>query len=182
MPDYKNGKIYTIRCLSDKDLIYVGSTCQLLSYRWSDHKRNSTKEKYENICLYVQINQKGIDDFYIELYEKFPCTCKEELLKREGEVIRSMGSMNHIISGRTKTEYYVENKDHINLLHRNYYEKHSEDIKKNKKQYYHENKETIQIRQKEKMQCECGCMIARSDIAKHKKTKKHIDLMIVISQ
>ena len=43
-------------------------------------------------------------------------------------------------------------------------------------------KETIQIRQKEQMQCECGCMIARSDIAKHKKTKKHIDLMNAISQ
>ena len=40
MPDYKNGKIYTIRCNSNTDFIYIGSTCQTLSRRWQDHKKD----------------------------------------------------------------------------------------------------------------------------------------------
>ena len=35
---------------------------------------------------------------------------------------------------------------------------------------------------KEKIECECGCMISRSDISTHKKTKKHIALMLVNQQ
>ena len=30
MPDYKQGKIYTIRCKTDETLIYVGCTTQSL--------------------------------------------------------------------------------------------------------------------------------------------------------
>ena len=33
MPDYKQGKIYTVRCKTDDTLIYVGSTTQPLSER-----------------------------------------------------------------------------------------------------------------------------------------------------
>ena len=38
MDKYKNGKIYTIRYKNDDSLIYVGSTCQPLYKRWSQHK------------------------------------------------------------------------------------------------------------------------------------------------
>jgi hypothetical protein len=38
MPDYSNGKIYTVRCSNDPKLIYVGSTTQSLSKRWGNHK------------------------------------------------------------------------------------------------------------------------------------------------
>ena len=40
-----------------------------------------------------------------------------------------------------------------------------------------EQKQAIKDRKREKISCECGCMIARSDIAKHKKTQKHKDLL-----
>ena len=35
---YNNGKIYTIRCRLDDNLIYVGSTMQPLHKRWCTHK------------------------------------------------------------------------------------------------------------------------------------------------
>ncbi len=38
MPNYKNGKIYSVRCYNDDTLIYIGSTTQSLSKRWGDHK------------------------------------------------------------------------------------------------------------------------------------------------
>ena len=55
--------------------------------------------------FYSKIIELGFDDFYIELYENYPCNSKEELNKREGEVIREIGTLNSNIAGRTKEEY-----------------------------------------------------------------------------
>ena len=43
MPDYKNGKIYTIRCKTNNFFVYVGSTCQSLAKRWDNHKQASKR-------------------------------------------------------------------------------------------------------------------------------------------
>ena len=44
MPDYSNGKIYTIRNRNDDTKIYVGSTSQPLYKRFHQHKKDSKKE------------------------------------------------------------------------------------------------------------------------------------------
>jgi hypothetical protein len=85
MPDYSKGKIYTIRCRNDTTLIYVGSTIQPLAKRWGQHKAQCLKTP--NYILYQAIDNDW-DNWYIELYELYPCNCKEELLKKEGEMIR----------------------------------------------------------------------------------------------
>ena len=86
MPNYQNGKIYSIRSRSRPDLVYVGSTTQPLSKRLGEHKtpRKKTSSK--------QIIELG--DAYIELIENYSCENKEELLKREGEIMRSMECLN----------------------------------------------------------------------------------------
>jgi hypothetical protein len=78
---YKNGKIYTIRCKNDDTLIYVGSTVQPLFKRWHQHKAclNNEKNKDYNILVYQKMRETNIEDWYIELYENFPCNSKEEL-------------------------------------------------------------------------------------------------------
>ena len=93
MPDYSNGKIYTIRCKTDNDKIYVGSTTQPLHKRFYGHKRDSKNERFKNIKLYIEINNDW-DNWYIELYEIYPCSNKEELCKKEGEIIRLIGTLN----------------------------------------------------------------------------------------
>ena len=37
----------------------------------------------------------------IELFENFPCNSKEELNKKEGQIIREIGTINKQIAGRT---------------------------------------------------------------------------------
>ena len=70
MPDYKNGKIYTIRCNSNTEFIYIGSTCQLLARRWQDHKKDCKKRDSK---IYTTMRENGgIENFYIELYEPAP--------------------------------------------------------------------------------------------------------------
>ena len=101
MPDYSNGKIYTIRCKTDDKLIYVGSTVMRLCKRWWDHKKDM--KRGSNSFFYQQV--KDWDEWYIELYENCPCNNVEELKKREGEVIREIGTVNTQIPGRTSKEY-----------------------------------------------------------------------------
>jgi hypothetical protein len=91
---FKNGKIYTIRNRNDETLIYVGSTVQPLYKRLSQHKITSKNQKYENMLLYKNINETDINDWYIELYEDFPCERKEQLMQREGQIIREIGTLN----------------------------------------------------------------------------------------
>ena len=84
---YKNGKIYTIRCKNDDTLIYVGSTTQPLFKRWYEHKFRLKNEKYNNI-LNQKMKETNIEDWYVELYEDFPTERKEQLNKRQGEIIK----------------------------------------------------------------------------------------------
>ena len=39
---------------------------------------------------------KDWTEWYIELYENYPCANIEEILKRENEVIREIGTLNTI--------------------------------------------------------------------------------------
>ena len=106
---YKNGKIYTIRYKNDDSLIYVGSTVQPLFKRWHQHK--SDVKRKNNLILYQKISETNIEDWYIELYEDFSCENKEQLNKREGQIIREIGTLNKQIAGRTSKEYIEDNKD-----------------------------------------------------------------------
>jgi hypothetical protein len=142
---YKNGKIYTIRYKNDDTLIYVGSTVQPLFKRWHQHKCrvNNENHKSYDISLHQKIKETNIEDWYIELYEDFSCNSKEQLNKREGEIIREIGTLNKRIEGRTKKEYTEDNKDKIKQYKKEYQEKNKDKILEKKKQYQQDNKDKI---------------------------------------
>ena len=184
MPDYSKGKIYKITNDFNNE-IYIGSTCDTLVKRYSKHKSDSKNEDRSNIILYKLINEIGFDRFRIELICDYPCDDKYQLLQKESEYIRELGTLNMVIPNRTVQEhskdYYIKNKTILNAKHQEYYEQHSEYIKEHKKEYRNnmseEQKKKTHERKREKITCECGCITARSDIAKHMKTPKHINLM-----
>ncbi len=93
--------------------MYVGWPIQPLFKRWYQHKQNLNNEICNNILLYQRIHETDINDWYIELYEDFQAERKDQLNKREGEVIREIGTLNKRIEGRTKKEYIEDNKDKI---------------------------------------------------------------------
>ena len=105
---YQNGKIYCIRNHTDDD-VYIGSTTQLLCNRMVKHRHDMKRKP--DMKVYKKMHELGIDKFYIELIENYPCESKEELCKREGHFIREMGTLNSSIAGRTKDMYYQECKD-----------------------------------------------------------------------
>ncbi len=103
---YANGKIYTIRS-HQTNKYYIGSTTQPLSKRFYQHKQEIDRHaRYADSYNMAQVNgtiykynkpvpklcsSKDIvcyHDAYIELMENYPCTNKEQLEKREYELIR----------------------------------------------------------------------------------------------
>lgn len=174
---FKNAKIYTIRYRNDDSLIYVGSTVQPLYKRLSQHKMDSKKPENENRQLYKKINETDFNDWYIELFEDCPCERKEQLLRREGQVIREIATLNKQIAGRTDKEYYEDNKEKNQEYFKDYRKNNKEKIKECDKKNYQNNKEKIQKYKKELILCECGCSTCRSNLSKHKQTNKHLDIM-----
>ena len=122
--EYKNGKIYTIRYTNDDTLIYVGSPTQPLYKRFMDHKKSVTNEKIHayNMLLYQKMRETDIHDWYIELYEDFQAERKEQLNKREGEIIREIATLNKRIEGRTPKEWIVTNKNKLKEYNKDDYE------------------------------------------------------------
>lgn len=100
MPDYSKGKIYSIRSHLTDD-VYIGSTIQRLSDRLAKHKKFYkqwliTKKHYTTS---YKIIEKDPENCYIELVENYPCNNKNELCKREGEIIRDTTCVNKNIPG-----------------------------------------------------------------------------------
>lgn len=137
MPNYKNAKIYTIRC-PDTDDEYIGSTIQTLAMRMGSHRRNH--KKYPNACASGVLIGRG--NAYIELIEEFPCDNVEQLRKREGEIIRSRPNcLNRYVAGRSDKEYREEKKEHRDTLKKEYYQANREKVLENAKSYHQKNKE-----------------------------------------
>jgi hypothetical protein len=151
--DYNLGKIYKIVC-NVTDEIYIGSTCQpTVAHRLAKHVQCYKRFKIgkSNYVTSYQIIEHG--DYNIYLIENFPCNNKDELTKREGEIIKQMQNdftvVNKNIPGRTYAEYYEQNKDKISEFNKQYYEQNTDIIKEHTKLYYEQNKDKIQDYQKE---------------------------------
>ena len=157
MPDYALSKIYKLTH-PDTDEIYIGSTCQkYLSSRLQQHKRDFKRYKKgkDTFVTSFKILELGVDEVQIELIECYPCSCKEELHKKEGEYIKKNKCVNRCVAGRTKKEYREDNR---------------EKKKEYGKQWREKNKEKIT----KQVTCDCGAIVRRDNLSRHKKSKNHL--------
>lgn len=184
MNRYQNGKIYKICSFSNPELVYFGSTCQLLSKRFAAHKKEIARGK--NLTSKVIIDLK---DAYIVLVEAFPCNSKEELFKREAEYITSNRCVNKSIpyvSPEQQLEnmkrYLEKNKERIKAYDKDRHQKWYQNSKDHVAKKYQENKEKIQSYRKEKIKCDCGTMVMRTQMSRHKGTSKHLSLLVKLQK
>tara|TARA_R100000541_G_scaffold13970_1_gene23338 strand:- start:498 stop:1157 length:660 start_codon:yes stop_codon:yes gene_type:complete len=75
-------------------------------------------------------------------------------------------------------EYRKANKEKLNERDKKYYEANKEKNSERCKKYREANKEQIKAKRREKINCECGCLVIRKYITGHRKTKKHLDLIL----
>ena len=120
-------------------------------------------------------------------------SCSSKLLKkplqfdiidtREYKLVKTL----HLVE-----QFYLDNNNTINqnrayinerslgyLKRRNqklnqYYYNNKEENKEKSKAYYNKNKDKILQQAKGKIICQCGCLISRRNLSKHRKTKKHL--------
>lgn len=167
--DYSKAKIYCIRS-PNTDLIYIGSTCQQLSTRMTGHRADFKKETVISSKIIFEFG-----DAYIELLENYPCNNREELCKREGELIRTNNNCcNKQVAGRTIKEWYEENKKETLEKQKAYKEANIEAYKERQKEWYESNKERVK--------CECGADIIKHNMAGHIKTQKHQNYLKTLTE
>ena len=145
MPDYKNGKIYCIRSYLTDD-VYIGSTTSPLSTRMVSHR---TKFKNGIYITSQEILKHG--DAYIELVEDYPCDNKEQLHRREGQVIRATDKcVNKFIAGRTHAEWCHDNREAYLQQKTEYYQANKAAIIQRVKEFQATHKEQINQRRRER--------------------------------
>ena len=113
MPNYHDGKIYAIRCLTTGKQ-YIGSTtAKTLAKRLAEHKCAHTRhiKNLANKTASFEIIEQG--NYRMELIELCPCNSKDELHAREGHFIRTIDCANKVVAGRSQQEYRQTHKEEI---------------------------------------------------------------------
>jgi len=110
MNPFQQAKIYAIRS-RHTDKVYIGSTHTTLNARFSQHKSDLKLYNNQRRNYRTSYEILKFPDAYIELIEEFPCECKYQLIRREGEILKSNPNrVNLRIEGRTQKEYRQDKK------------------------------------------------------------------------
>ncbi len=176
--DYSNSKIYKIVNDID-DLVYVGSTTQSLSKRFSKHKTHFREQPNTRFYQHVK-DVGGWDMFRIILIEEYPCDNRDQLRAREffhqceNDAIINGLNTNAAQFNLEYTENRINNNDAFTerekkikiVKHRSY---------NNLKANYHQSLKSYAEKNKNKYSCElCGFHThIKPHFETHNRTQKH---------
>ena len=153
MPDYQQGKIYKIECLTTGK-VYIGSTTQKkLSQRLAEHVRHY-KMFLENKFVYMtsyEVLKEG--HYQITLVKLFLCNIHDELLMEERKTISEYDCVNnrkHPIStieeqkalhNTRNQKYYYSTIEYQQLRKKIYNENNKEKVSEYRKNYEEKHKQ-----------------------------------------
>ena len=137
---------------------------KIKEYKKEYREKNLDKIK-EQIKEY---NEKNLDK--IKEYKKEHYKQNKEHIKEYQKVYNELNREK--IKERAK-EYQHQNKDKINEQRKKYRQQNIEKIKERAKEYYEKNKEKLKEKNKEQIHCECGCILIKNGLPRHKRSKKH---------
>jgi hypothetical protein len=187
--------------IKDVDIRYIGSTFNLLRYRWSIHK---SKYKIQKGCsIYPYFDKYGIESFKIQLIKEYKVYADHDkdhkhlsvyeqlwinklkcVNKQAAFTIPFIQKIKKLISIK---KYRENNKETITISSKKYRNNNKEKEARRHKKYNEENKEKVAIskkkkyeKNKEKVTCECGAIFDKSHLTRHQLTKKHMKRMDLI--
>jgi hypothetical protein len=157
------------------DMIYIGSTCQNLKKRMSQHRAhyNSWKiGKSHFYYLFDIFDEVGTENCNIELIMEITCNDRNYIRKRERDFYDILPNSNKnkpYIYKHEYTHYFKE----WRKLHKGYMKEWEEKHKGYFEKYRQQNTKSVQ--------CKCGSIVTsiNGNLNKHYKTKKHIQFMNV---
>jgi len=132
---------------------YYGSTIQTLKRRLSKHKCDA---KTKNCSSKILFQDGSIPK--IVLVEEVKFDDIKELREREGYYIRNLDCVNKDIPNRTQEEYKL------------YYKEYMKQYREANKQYREASNEQAKV----KISCECGSLVVKHTIQRHRRSKKHL--------
>lgn len=141
--------IYTILQKSTNEILYVGSTKNIVN-RTNQHKANILQKK-GNIPLYKYLHQINTswEDLHIDIVYENEYINKKHLTSIEAEYIKKLKPKCNVrIEGRTKQEYYYDNRNIILEKRYNHYNQNKERILSKRKEFYTKHRLTLLERSK----------------------------------
>jgi hypothetical protein len=100
---------------------------------------------------------------------KYAATHKEERQK-------SWTEYNNTHTEEQK-KWREDHKEELKEYFEEYYEQNKVKLAAKMKEYRAAHKDAISARKKEKVNCECGCEVTKSDLPRHQRTQKHLAIM-----
>jgi len=180
--DYSKIVIYKIQHQSKDELLYVGSTTHFRN-RKVQHKSRcyNANDKVFNTKLYTTIRDNGgWNAFNMVVVKEFPCKNKQEALTEEDRIMREMRSSLNMYRAYTTPE---EKQQYQKEYEKDYREQNIDKIKEYReqnrdkmKEYYEQNRDKLKEqnkKRKEEIKCECGCIIRKNCLSRHKRSIKH---------
>ena len=161
MPDYSKSIIYTIKTGNS---LYVGSTTNFIKRKYRHKTHTYINSKEYNFKLYKTIREND-GEWDMKPYKEYPCENKTQLTIEEERVRCELNAdlnMRSCGTGLSEKEYK-----------KNYQKKNKECIKEYHKNNYQKNKNEML----KKITCECGCVVAKCSLTRHKKTKTHLSFI-----
>ena len=176
--DYSQTCIYKLVHFDDlnDNNIYVGHTTNMVQRKHKHkHACNNPDNKEYNHKKYQYIRENdGWDKWDMILVEKYSCNDVNEAKARERHWIKELKAKLNITEPcRTDKEYREDNKEQIIQKKKEYRENNKEKIAEKLKQYHQDNKVQIAEKKGQKIRCECGSIIRKGEISRHRKTIKH---------
>ena len=174
---------------------YIGSTTDM-KQRESQH---ITVSKIKTSKVYIKIRECG--GFVMKLLYEYECENEPELRMEEQRCMDMMKPTLNTNRAFTSEEGYIEQKKIYNEKNRDviidkakqhyqknkdviidkatqYYETNKDAIREKKKIYNEKNKDVIREKKKkrnEKINCECGSIVGKRSLSRHKKSKQHLN-------
>lgn len=175
MVDCSNACIYIIKTGKDT---YVGSTFDYKK-RIRDHNENLYNDtlRDHNIRLYRTIRENNYD-WDIKKLHDYPCDTLTELRIEErrvyDELQPTLNERKPYVSADERRQW---RENYMKTYYQKYRAEQGETLLEKKRQYYQNNKVAISEKQKIRVICECGELVNKHHISRHRKSKKHIEIM-----
>ena len=144
-------------CNSENNKEYVGSTKQPISHRMTDHRKKVIKGSDRK--LHNHMRDLGIDKFSIVELERKEVADRQEQFKIETEWMEKINSCLNERRAKTIPEKKLE-------IARKYKSDNSDKVKSDWKKYEKNNNPLVV--------CDCGIMIKKLSLNRHKKSKNHL--------
>ena len=133
----------------------------------------SEEERKEEMKQYYYNNKEKNKDRVKKYHEKYYENNKDKIKEYKKEY----SEKNKEVIQYYQKEYRESNKDRLKEQKKQYRDLNEDKIKEQKRISYEINKKKIKENMKERIYCDCGCEVNKSNLKRHQSTEKHIDMM-----